>query len=959
MTKKIFILLFLISSVSFSYSQNANIETLTLDNGLTVILDIDQTQSKVFGAVVCKAGGKNDPEDATGMAHYQEHMLFKGSEDVGTLDWEKEKVHIDKIFELYDELGETTDETKRAEIQKKINEESIAANKYAVQNEFSNLTKSLGGTNLNAGTGWDMTIFYNAFPPNQLANWLELNSNRFEKPVFRGFQQELEVVYEEKNLYSDIFIFPLIEQFNKHFYKNHPYGQRTLIGSAEDLKNPSLTKMYEFFKTYYVPNNMALILSGNFKKEEAIELIKEKFGDWESKKLPSPKVYEEKEFNGREFVEAKLSPIKLAFLGYRTVPQGDKDENKLDIFHALLSNSNSTGLLDKLTIDSKIMAAQIIPMLNFDYGATVILVIPKIIGQSLEEAEELVLAEIEKIKSGDITDEQIEAIKNQLYIEKTLSLEDLESRTYNFATAFALGEDINEYLSGIEEIKSITKEEVIDIANKYFNDNYLAFYSKMGTAPKDKIEKPEYEAIIPNADVKSEYAQKIENAKIEDINPNFVNFSDDIKVAEIQKNVNLIYSENTENDIYTLKIKFGAGNLKIPLLKYATTILNVSGCEEYNVNDFKFEMSKLGTTYYFTSDDDYLYLELTGVENNLKEVLELVNKLINNPVADAGKIDLVIEAEKTSRKMEKSEPDNIADALLQKVMYNDKSSYLNRLTMKELENLTANQLIEEYKKVLNFETEIIYIGNPEIIDYENIKTLFVEKLNFNTDLELSSSPEYKEITKLNENTVYFVNKKNAAQSKIFVLINGNEYNIENQATIDAFNLYFGGDFSGLVLQEIREYRSMAYTAGAFYKTPNISGKDNYFIGYVGTQSDKTIDAIKIYDDLLKNMPKKDTRIDMIKNYLKLSTISNKPTFREIPDYILKNQIKGFDIDPREYKLGKYNDLTFDDIFSFYENNIKNSNICYIIVGDKKNIDTKELENFGKLFVLKEKELFSK
>jgi len=943
---------------NFSYSQSFKIETYKLENGLTVILNEDHSQSKVFGSVTCKAGGKNDPSDATGMAHYQEHMLFKGTQEIGTLDWTEEKLHIDKIFELYDQLGNTTDELQRAEIQQQINSESLAANKYAIQNEFSNLVKSIGGTNLNAGTGWDMTVYYNAFPPNEIEAWLELYSHRFENPVFRGFQQELEVVYEEKNLYSDIFIFPLLEQFNKNFFKNHPYGQRTLVGSVDNLKNPSLTKMYEFFKTYYVPNNMALILSGDFETEKVKDIINAKFGDWVYSEVPEPIVYEEKEFNGREFIEVNLSPIKLEFLGFRTVPQGHDDEEIMNVFNALLSNTNSTGLLDKLVIDSKIMAAQVLPMPYFDHGATIILAIPKIVGQTLEEAEELVMTEIKKLKNGEITQDELDAVKNQLYIQNQLSLENLEQRTYSIANAFALGKDVEIYINNSEKIKNVTIDDVKRIANAYFGDNYLAYYSKMGSVKKEKIEKPNYEPIISNTEVKSTYAQKIDAIKTEDYNIDYIDFKNDIRTAEISENCNIFYTENTNNDIYSLTIKFGAGNIKIPKLKYAASLMNVSGCKEYNVNELKFEFSKIGTTYSITSDDDYLYITLEGIETNMKQALILINKLINEPVCEEDKIKTIIEGEQTSRKMEKSEPDNIAEALFNYVLYSDRSDYLDRLSLDEINKLKASELVDEFKKALIYEVEIHYIGNPEIIEFEDVKNSITNEIKFNEKLEKSTSPEFQDINNYTQNTVFFVNKKDATQSKIYILINGVSYDISQQATIDAFNLYFGGDFSGLVLQEIREYRSLAYTAGAGYKTPNILGKENYFIGYVGTQADKTLTALEVFNGLLTDMPQKPDRIDMIKKYLTLSSITAKPDFRNISEYIVKMENKGFNNDPVEYKMSDYQNMTFEQIQKFYEDNIKGKPITFAIVGDKKRIDMKELEKYGKIITVKEKELFN-
>lgn len=191
--------LFLLLSPVFALAQGLdNLNQYKLDNGLTVILNEDHTRTEVFGYVVCKAGSKDDPADATGMAHYMEHLLFKGTETMGTTDWEKEKPHIDSIFVLYDQLGMTEDEEARKAIQLLINEQSVFANEYAIPNELDNILKELGSTGMNANTTADRTVYFNTFPPNQIERWIEVYAHRFQNAVFRSFQAELEVVYEEK-----------------------------------------------------------------------------------------------------------------------------------------------------------------------------------------------------------------------------------------------------------------------------------------------------------------------------------------------------------------------------------------------------------------------------------------------------------------------------------------------------------------------------------------------------------------------------------------------------------------------------------------------------------------------------------------------------------------------------------------------------------------------------------------
>ena len=952
---KYFVAIALLISATNLFSQKIEVKTIILDNGLTVYLSEDHTKPEVFGAVIVKAGGKDDPKDATGMAHYQEHMLFKGTQKLGTTNWEKEKPHIDRTFELYDELGKTTDEEARKKIQLEINKESLEAAKYSIPNELSNIIKSMGGTRLNAGTGPDNTVFYNAFPPNQINRWIDLYAHRFINPVFRSFQAELEVVYEEKNMYSEMFFSPLLEEFNRNFFKKHPYGQQTLIGTVDDLKNPSLTKMYKFFQTHYVANNMALVIVGDFNTEEIIPQIKEKFGKWKKGELPEKIIYKEEEFKGREFVQVKMSPIGLGVLGFRTPGAGSKDEVAIDICNRILSNQSQTGLLDKLVLDNKIMAAQVFAMPYRDYGANILLFIPKIIGQSLGDGESLILAEIEKLKKGEFDEKMIDAIKNELYVEQQLSLESSEKKALILLDIFAQGKE-PEYINQLTDmINSISKEDILKVANKYYGDNFLALHSKMGSAKKDKIEKPGFEPLKVNTNAKSIYAKEIEKIETTELKEEFVCFKDVSKFP--QNGGEVFFTQNKLNDIFNIEIKFGVGEHEFPMLKYAANVMNYAGTEDLSVSELKKQFSLLGCNYSFYSDESYVYANLEGIEANYNDAVKLFTNLIYNPKLDQEKIKNIIEETKAERKMEASEADNVASALFSYVRYKQKSSFLDRLPMKEIKELQAADLVKVFKEATNnFYTEVHIVGNNK---KEKTSKEAISIFKLNTDRLKSTSPIAKTVEKYTENTVYFVHKKKARQSKIYFFANGKPFDKKDKPYIDAFNMYFGGGFSGLVLQEVREYRSLAYSAGARFSTPKIEGQNINFVGYVGTQADKTLEAMEVFNSLIRDMPNKKERLPMIKNYLTQSELTKQPFFRDLSTSIKKWEHMGYKEDPARFNVPVYKKLTFDDITKFYKENLKEKAIVTVIVSNKKQINPKDLEKYGKIIIVKEKDLFTK
>ncbi|MBN1339308.1 MAG: insulinase family protein [Bacteroidales bacterium] len=953
--KPLFTFLFL-AVTRIATGQHIQFEEYKLDNGLTVILCEDHSRPEIFGAVAVKAGSKNDPADATGMAHYQEHMLFKGTEEIGTLDWQKEKPHIEEVFRLYDELGATIDPEKRNEIQSRINEESLKAAEYAVPNEFSNLIKSIGGTGMNAGTGPDMTIFHNTFPPNQVEKWLELYSHRFLNPVFRSFQAELEVVYEEKNMYYDNFFSPLFEEFNKNFFKVHPYGQQTLIGTSEDLKNPSLTKMYDFFKTYYVANNMALILSGDFKSDEIRPLIADKFGRLPQGIVPETQKYTEVPFNGRENVTKKMSPVRLALLGFRTPPENHPDKPVLDVCNNILSNENQSGLLDRLALDNRLLGAGVIPVPYNDYGCTIFIVVPKILGQKHEAAEQLVLAQIDSLRKGNFEDWMVESVKTGIYRDHMLSLESNDFRVSAFASAFSRGQSIGDFLSYPSRIKQVTKKDVMRVANEYYNDNYLAFFSGMGFPKKDKMEKPGYKPLTANSGKESEYARLFMDAKAAEPVFRFVDMSRDISIDTLRENFTLLTVANPMNDIFTFTIKSGIGEEGLPLLEYASTAINYAGAGGYDPEDLKKEFSRIGCTYSIYSDESYLYIELTGLDERLPDALVLLSKLLTEPNIPETAIHRVYEDEKAQRKLDQSDPRIIADALFEYAKFGNKSDYIRRIALKEVKKLNTDTLEKVFMKALHFQTEIHYCGTylPRYV-----KEIINKYLELPAEFCESNSPVVTDPIAYPEKTVFFTPKKRARQSNIFFLLNGEPYDIREDAFINAFNMYFGGDFSGLVLQEIREYRSMAYSAYASYTTPPLPEKKTFFTGYIGTQTDKAIDAITVFDSLVYYMPEKQERTDLIRDYLKLSAMTGSPHFRDLSKKVTRWKLIGYHEDPAISWVEEYGDLAFGDILSFYQKNIQNRNLVICISGDRKGIDVKKLEKFGRISIIKEKQLFTK
>ena len=933
------------------------VTTHKLSNGLTVFLNEDHTTSKVFGAVVVKAGGVNDPKDATGIAHYFEHMMFKGTDKIGTINWEKEKVYLDSISSCYDQLGATTDEAQRLEIQKKINKLSLAASDYAIPNEVDKLLKKIGGKGINAYTSFEQTVYHNSFPSNQLDKWLDIYSERFRNPVFRLFQSELETVYEEKNMSMDNPLGKFIETMMQNSFPGHPVGEQTILGKIEHLKNPSLKKMREFYETYYVANNMALVLSGDFNSQEALAMVEQKFGGWPNREIPAKPTYTIPPFVGRQLVSVKETPVKVGILGFRTVPSNHPDQLALELCGDLLSNRASTGLLDKLRMDNKVMMAMSSPMSLSDVGIQQIIFVPKLIGQSLDEAEGLILTEINKLKSGDFDNSLIEAAKTSRIKEFDQSIEEVDRRGNYIVNAFVYGKSWEDYLQENEAFGKLTKEDVMRVANKYFGANYLALFSKMGFPKKEKLAKPPYEAVAPkNTEAKSDFAQMLDNKAETIATPRFIEFGKDVQVADLGTNKHFYYTANPINSVFNLSIKYGVGSYKYPVLNQAASYMDLIGTEEKNFQNYKQELQKLGASVNFSITNGYLSVEITGFDNKLPETLALVNELLTKPKADPKQLEKFIEEAKMNYKMEDKDPSTLAEALREYGMYGENSSFLKRLSLKEIKKLTGDSLINAFKLASRYEAEIHYSGT---VPFEQVQEVVKKNITLAENPIKSESPVSLALKPYTENTIMLLNDKKAIQSKVYIIRDGKVNDDQERIMAAAFNNYFGGDMSSLVFQEIREFRSLAYTAYANYRNPFYKGEKSYLTGFVSTQSDKTIEAMNAMFTLLDTMPSKIERLPEIKASLVQSINTSNPSFR-YKSFNVENWSKqGYTDDPRKISIEVYKNLQFSDIENFYKNNVKGRPSLITINGDGKRIDLKKLQRFGKIVEVKKSQILRK
>ncbi|HBJ15182.1 MAG TPA: insulinase family protein, partial [Parabacteroides merdae] len=764
-----------------------------LENGLTVWLNEDHSQPKVFGAVVVKAGAKDCPD--TGIAHYFEHMMFKGTDRIGTLDYESEKVLLDSIAMKYDELAMTEDTAARARLQKEINELSIRSSEYVIPNEFNRLINRFGGSGLNAATSYDATIYFNTFSPQYMVQWAEINSERLINPVFRLFQSELETVYEEKNMYGDFIGGQVMDTLMARYFGPHPYAY-PIIGSTKNLKNPRLTEMHKFFEDYYVASNMALILSGDFDAQQVMPILEKAFSRIRSGNAPKQEKVMLPPFNGRETMKVKfpIPFIKAMGLGFRGVSANHEDQVALNIAVNLLNNANGTGYLDKLMVEHKLMGALAINESMNEAGILAVAIMPKLLIQSYSSAEKMVWDEINRVKNGDFSDEMFNSLKLEQKRQYASSLENIDSRATIMMNLFSQGKSWNDYLNEVARIESITKEDVVRVAQKYFSNNYLCVTKSTGKYPKDNLPKPAFSPVVPrNADASSSYAKQLEKIPEQQVAPRIIDFEKDVKTSKLTPLVTLYTTPNPLNDIFTLNISYGIGALEQPELMQLTNYLQLLGTESLSFEQFRSRLQSIGSTLAFDVTPDAFVMKVTGFDNHIDETMELVGDFIRHAKADDKKLRQIVDDAKVSEKAFFKSGDNVASALLEQVKYGDQSRYLRKLSLSQIKKLKGKDMLAIYDKVRSVQCDLHYCGTLPV---EKVIGTIRQHLPLERTTVASNSPYYRELKQYDRPTVFFIDMPDMAQSIVYGYVKGDP--VDDKASRHAsqlFSVYFGGDMS--------------------------------------------------------------------------------------------------------------------------------------------------------------------
>jgi predicted Zn-dependent peptidase len=924
----------------------------TLKNGLTVILSPTNKDPRIQCYIATKAGSKTDPANHTGLAHYLEHMLFKGTDKYGSLDWTKEKPELDKIDALYEEYNHTTDPDLRKAIYHRIDSVSGVAAKFAIANEYDKMMSSMGAQGTNAFTSFEQTVYTDDVPSNAADKYLKVQGERFRNPQFRIFHTELEAVYEEKNRGLDNDGRKVQEKLFAELFKNHNYGKQTTIGTIEHLKNPSLEEIRKYFHTYYVPNNMGVIMSGDFDPDAMIKKIDATFSYMQNTPVPKYTFESEQPITVPITAEVVGPDAENVTIGYRLPGVKSKDVLLADLVGQILTNGKA-GLMDlNLVKKQKLLRASAFANTLVDYGVLFMQGAPTQ-GQSLEEVKTLMLGEIDNLKKGNFADNLITSIINNQKKFKIQASESYGSRAGELMNAFTGEEDWRDDVAYTDMLSKLTKKDIVDFANKYFQQNYVAIFKRKGEDKSIiKVDKPPITPVETNRDAQSDFVKMVNNMPATLVKPVWLDYNKDLQKGALGP-AEVLYVQNKDNSIFRLRYRYDMGTWNNKKLSLVAQYLQFLGTDKMSAEDITKEFYKIACSFSVNASNEFTTVTIEGLQENFDKAVSLFEDLMKNCKPDEAALKSLKARLTKSRTDAKANKGAIMNGLVSYARFGAKNPFNYTLSNDELNNATADELVTALHSLNNYPHKIIYYGPKPMAQLTaGLKPIHVVPASFTA----APAKIHFNTTTQDKNQVLFADY-NMVQSEIRWVRNTAPYDPAQEPTVDIFNNYFGGGMGALVFQTIRESKALAYSTFAFYSVPDKKEDPFYTLAYVGCQADKFNESIIAMNELLNDLPNVANNIQFARDGIKKDIETGRITQDGIIFSYLTAQQKGLNYDIRKKTYAMVDKIGYKELNDFHSKYIAKKPYTYCVVASEKKLSQDDMKKYGEVKKLALDEIF--
>lgn len=927
----------------------------TLDNGLKLYLSQNKEKPRVTAHIAVNTGHRNDPADCTGLAHYLEHIMFKGTKSFGTSDYAKEKPYLDKIRSLYEEYRKLTDTEARKAKYHEIDSVSQLAARYNIPNEYDKIMAAIGGEGSNAYTSFDITCYTEDVPANEVERWAKLQADRFQNLVIRGFHTELEAVYEEKNMSLTQDMEKAFDALMQKLYPSHSYGTQSTIGTQDHLKNPSIVEIEKYYNRYYRPNNVAICMAGDFDYDWMVQIIDRYFGQWEAGKDISPR-----QFPVQPAITAVVDTTvvgqeqEMAILGWRFDGAASQQADTLNLVNSILSNGKC-GLID-ININQKMttLGAMVDPLMLKDYSTLIIGASPKE-GQTLEQVRDIIIAEIEKLKRGEWDEELITSVINNMKRNRLVSLDNNRSRVSLMVDAFINGIRWDDMVASIDRMAKLKKADIVSFANRHFKNNYVCTYKRKGEDKNiKKIEKPAITPIPANRDMASKFLTDITNETVEPIHPEFVDYEKDLTKGMTKSKLPVLYVQNKENSLFQLVFRYEFGDRADVRYSIINDYIPLLGTSKMSNEEIKKQFYKLACDYSIKVNNDNTTITLYGLQENMTEALRLLEMVMSDAKADKDVYAKLVENTLKERAEAKLSQQTCFKYLWEYAMHGPKNDNTNILSEQQLRNTDPKVFTDLLKAIPSFKHTLLYYGTLSMKELDAVITK-----SHKTPKNLADVPQNKEWNWVQTPTPQVIIAPYEANNIYLRMYNneGKGLDIKRYPVISLFNEYFGSGMNTVVFQELRETRGLAYSASAYYSIPQRKQDKEYWIEQIITQNDKLMDCVNTFKLITDEMPQTEAAFNVAKQSMLKSLAAKRTTkFGIIGSYINAQRLGiNHDLSKDIYKA--LPSLKMQDILKFEQENIKGKPLHYVILGNEKELDIPAIEKIAPVKRVTLKEIF--
>ena len=936
----------------------------TLKNGLKVYLSVNRDEPRIQANIAVRTGSRNDPAETTGLAHYLEHLMFKGTKQFGTSDSTAEAPLLAEIEQRFEAYRQLTDPEARKQAYHEIDSVSQLAAKYNIPNEYDKLMALIGSDGTNAYTSFDQTVYVENIPSNEIENWARIQADRFQNMVIRGFHTELEAVYEEYNIYLADDGEKMINALLYKLFPTHPYGTQTTIGTQEHLKNPSITNIKNYFKNYYCPNNVAIFMAGDFDPDKTIAVLEKYFGSWQPNPDCARPEYEEQ--------PALTAPVDTSvvglnaeslYLGWAFPGAKDRACDTLSLISEVLNNGRA-GLVD-LDINQKMTMLeawagdyQLADHSIFFMGGS-----PRE-GQTLEECRDLLVAELNKLKSGDVPDDILPAIINNLKLREMRQLENNRARASMFERSFINGIEWKDCVERIDRIAALTKEDIVGFAQRYLTDNFVTVFKRQGEDPNiKKIDKPEITAIPANREQMSAFVKEMQDTEVEPIQPRFVDFKKDLTVGGWTSKINdapehrlpLVYKQNTENGIFYLVFRLPFGTAADKRIDAASDYLELLGTDSLSAEQIQQQFYGLACSYGVGVGPYQTTITLSGLDEKMPEALALLENVLKNVQVDSMAYAAYVNNVAKALADAKLEQQQCFQRLRAYGTYGPRNSRRDIMTAALLAQTDPQELVDILHNLTSYEHTVLYYGPRSMADLTTLLT----KEHALPD-ELKAPLTFEEYMEQPTSETEILLAPYDAKNIYMMAFNDDEtpWRPEMMPTAALFNEYFGAGMNGIVFQELRESRGLAYSARAYYdQAPDRKGHPETSYTYIISQNDKMMDCIRTFNEILDTIPQSQSAFEIARQSLTKQLAAQRTTRFAVLNAWMAAQERGVDYDINEKIYNELPNLTLDDIVRFANDRMARKPRRFMILGNEKELDLAALLQVGPIKRVSLEEIF--